>query len=119
MSATTQDDSFFIKGLGFNTGAIKNPLDNPSQIWSGEKMLVIPSLIDDSLDRDKMINNLAKPSDKNFGVVSLVSSFGKSKTYENLGSIVPKSSEISAAVDHLKKGKFKQAQVKLIKIQER
>lgn len=108
MSATTQDDSFFIKGLGFNSDAIKNPLDNPSQIWSGEKMLVIPSLVDDSLDRAKMINILSKPSDKGYGVVSLVSSFNKSITYENLGSIVPKSNEISAAVDHLKKGKFKQ-----------
>ncbi|MBC8757581.1 DEAD/DEAH box helicase family protein [Kordia sp. YSTF-M3] len=108
MSATTQDDSFFIKGLGFNSDAIKNPLDNPNQIWSGEKMLVIPSLVDESLDRDKMVNTLAKPSDKNYGVVSLVSSFSKSKTYENLKSIVPKSNEISAAVDHLKKGKFKQ-----------
>ncbi|MFD2565785.1 DEAD/DEAH box helicase family protein [Pseudotenacibaculum haliotis] len=108
MSATTQDDSFFIKGLGFSSEAIKNPLDNPDQIWSGEKMLVIPSLVDDSLDRDKMVNNLAKPSDKNYGLVSLVSSFDKSKTYEKLGALIPKSSEVSAAVDHLKKGKFKQ-----------
>jgi hypothetical protein len=54
MSATTQDDSFFIKGLGFDSKAIKNPLDNPSQIWSGEKMLIIPSLVDDSLDLKHM-----------------------------------------------------------------
>jgi len=111
MSATTQDDSFFIKGLGFDTNAIKNPLDNPSQVWSGEKMLVIPSLIDDTLDRDKMVNYLAKPSDKNYGIVALVSSFAKSVTYKNLDSIVPKSSEISAAVDHLKKGKYRQTVV--------
>ena len=111
MSATTQDDSFFIKGLGFNSNSIKNPLHNPSQIWSGEKMVVIPSLVDESLDRDKMVNILAKPSDKNYGVVSLVSSFTKSKTYENLKSIVPKSNQISSAVAHLKKGNFKQTLV--------
>ena len=52
MSATTQDDSFFIKGLSFKIEAIKTPLINPEQSWSGEKMLLIPSLIDDSLDRD-------------------------------------------------------------------
>ena len=69
-------------------------------------MLVIPSLIDDSLDRDKMINSLAKPSEKKYGIVSLVSSFNKSETYKHLGSLVPKSQEISAAVEHLKKGKF-------------
>ncbi|QCX00602.1 DEAD/DEAH box helicase [Aggregatimonas sangjinii] len=111
MSATTQDDSFFIKGLGFNTDAIKNPLANPSQVWSGEKMLVIPSLIDDSLDRNKMVNYLAKASTKNYGIVSLVSSFSKALTYKSLGSIVPKTREISAAVDHLKKGKFNQTVV--------
>jgi len=111
MSATTQDDSFFIKGLGFNLDAIKNPLDNKSQIWSGEKMVVIPSLIDDSLDRDKMVNNLAKPYDKTYGIVALVSSFSKTETYEKLGSIVPKSNEISSTVDNLKKGKYNQTVV--------
>jgi replicative superfamily II helicase len=107
MSATTQDDSFFIKGLGFGSDAVKNPLNNPSQIWSGEKMLVIPSLIEESLDRIKIVNILSKPVDKNYGVVALVSSFSKAETYEKLGSIVPKSNQISGVVDYLKMGNFK------------
>jgi replicative superfamily II helicase len=111
MSATTQDDSFFIKGLGFNLEAIKKPLSNPSQIWSGEKMIVIPSLIDESLDKIKMINHLIKPSDKNYGIVSLVSSFNKTETYYNLGSLVPKSKDVPSAVEHLKKGNYKQSVV--------
>ncbi len=106
MSATTQDDSFFIKGLGFNLDAIKNPLTNPTQIWSGEKMIVIPSLVDETLDRITMVNRLAKPSDKNYGIVSLVSSFSKTETYYHLGSLVPKSHEIPEVVDLLKKGNF-------------
>lgn len=44
MSATTQDDSFFIKGLQFDIDSIKEPLIDKSQKWSGEKMLIIPSL---------------------------------------------------------------------------
>jgi len=111
MSATTQDDSFFIKGLGFNVEAVKNPLDNPSQVWSGEKMLLIPSLIDDSLDRVSMVNSLAKPSDKNYGVVSLVSSFSKAEIYDSLGALIPNSDQVGAYVDHLKKGNFKQTVV--------
>ncbi|MDD7885548.1 DEAD/DEAH box helicase family protein [Flavivirga sp. 57AJ16] len=111
MSATTQDDSFFIKGLGFNANAIQNPLHNPEQLWSGEKMLIIPSLIDDTLDRDKIVNIMAKPSEKKFGIVSLVSSFKKTETYKKLDSIVPKSGEIGAAVDHLKKRNFRQTVV--------
>jgi len=37
MSATTQDDSFFIKGLGFDKDSIKNPLVNPQRNGPGEK----------------------------------------------------------------------------------
>lgn len=106
MSATTQDDSFFIKGLGFNVDAIQNPLDNPTQRWSGEKMLLIPSLINENLDRIFMVNSLAKPSTKNYGVVSLVSSFSKAELYSNLGSLRPNSVEVGQTVDELKKGNF-------------
>lgn len=108
MSATTQDDSFFIKGLGFDVDAVKTPLTNPEQIWSGEKMLLIPSLIDEKLDRITIVNALAPPSLKNYGVVSLVSSFSKSEIYYSLGAFVPKSDQIGAAVDHLKKGNYKE-----------
>lgn len=111
MSATTQDDSFFIKGLGFDINAVKAPLSNPMQIWSGEKMLLIPSLIDEELDRITIVNALAKESHKNYGVVSLVSSFSKAEIYKSLGALVPKSEQIGDAVDHLKKGNYKQTMV--------
>lgn len=106
MSATTQDDSFFIKGLGFSTQAIKEPLNNPEQIWSGEKMLVIPSLIDESLDRDKIVKLFAIPSNKNYGVAALVSSFRNSEQYKRLGSLVPLSHQVSSYISNLKKGDF-------------
>lgn len=111
MSATTQDDSFFIKGLGFNIGSVKNPLTNPEQIWSGEKMLLMPSLIDETLDQNTIINALAKPIKKTYGVVALVSSFAKTELYNNLGSLVPKSEQIGNVVDHLKKGNYEQTVV--------
>lgn len=106
MSATTQDDSFFIKGLGFNIDAVKNPLENPEQRWSGEKMLLIPSLIHDTLDYTTIINNLIPPSNKNYGIVSLVSSFSKTEVYKDLGAISPSSNELEIVIDNLKKGNF-------------
>lgn len=111
MSATTQDDSFFIKGLGFNLDAIKNPLHNPTQLWSGEKMLVIPSLIDESLDRIRIVNLFAKQSQKTYGIVSLTPSFSKSELYKELGALVPRTHEIVSVVNHLKKGNFNQTVV--------
>jgi replicative superfamily II helicase len=106
MSATTQDDSFFIKGLGFNLDAVKNPLTNSLQKWSGEKMLLIPSLIDEKLDRDYMVTQLAKPSKRTFGIAGLVSSFQKSKQYQSLGAIVPNSEQIFKTVNNLKQRLF-------------
>jgi hypothetical protein len=41
MSATTQEDSFFIKTLGISGDAVKHPLMNHQKAWSGEKMMII------------------------------------------------------------------------------
>lgn len=109
MSATTQDDSFFIKGLGFDIESVKNPLSNPEQIWSGEKMLLIPSLIDEKLDQNAIISDLAIPKPKGFGIVALVSSFAKAENYHNYGALTPRSSEIPNTIDFLKKGNYEKA----------
>lgn len=107
MSATTQDDSFFIKGLGFDAEAVKNPLTNPKQKWSGEKMILIPSLIDETLDRDTIVNFFAKQNDKlKFGVVFLVNSFKRAKQHEQIGSVIAKTSDIYSQIINLKRGNF-------------
>lgn len=111
MSATTQDDSFFIKGLGFDIQSIKEPLVDKSQKWSGEKMLIIPSLIDDSLDRDFIVNQLAKPSKKSIGFVSLVPSFRMAEQYQHLGALIADNENIFQVIQHLKSGKFDQTAV--------
>lgn len=89
MSATTQDDSFFIKGLGFDIDSLKNPLSNPEIKWSGEKMILIPSLIDVTLDRECIVNWLGKKhSDRSFGIVFLTPGFSTKSQYENMGESV-------------------------------
>nr|WP_295935000.1 DEAD/DEAH box helicase [uncultured Dyadobacter sp.] len=106
MSATTQDDSFFIKGLGFQQDAVKSPLSNTSQIWSGEKMILIPSLIDDAFDTDYIIRQFAPPRDRSFGVVVLVPSFRKSENYRHQGALVAGRDNIFEGVSNLKNEKF-------------
>jgi replicative superfamily II helicase len=107
MSATTHDDSFFVKGLGFAPDSIKNPLTNPSRKWSSEKMILIPSLIHESLDRDLIINIFAKPNEKlNFGIVFLTNSFHRSNYHKSLGAIVAKPRDIFQRITDLKKGKY-------------
>ncbi len=107
MSATTQDDSFFIKGLGFDITSVTTPLTNKEQKWSGEKMILIPALINESLDRDTVINWLAKPNTKQqFGIVVLTPSFSKNKQYEKIGAVVATTVDIFDKVKQLKDGHY-------------
>ncbi|SEP93153.1 DEAD/DEAH box helicase [Nitrosomonas ureae] len=112
MSATTQEDSFFIKGLGFDVNSVKLPLTNKDQKWSGEKMILIPSLIHDELDRDAIVNWLAKPNDKrSFGVVLLTPSFNRNKQYQSIGAVIANSDDIFERVKELKNGSYESAVV--------
>lgn len=84
MSATTQDDIFFVKNLDFSIDAIKKPIESIGKKWSGEKMIIIPSLINDELTRNKVIDYICQYDWKYFGVTSLVPSMEKQKDYEQL-----------------------------------
>lgn len=106
MSATTQDDSFFVKGLDFNPRAVKNPLRNVSPKWSGEKMLIIPSLVEESCDHDLIVTEFCRMSISKFGMVALVPSTKKCKQYEDLGAITTTGGSIIDELDKLKKGSF-------------
>lgn len=106
MSATTQDDSFFVKGLDFNPQAVKAPLVNPAQKWSGEKMLIIPSLIKESCDRDLVVTSFSSMRNSKFGMVSLVPSTKFCKQYEDQGAVITTAGNIFSELDKLKNGHF-------------
>lgn len=84
MSATTQEDTFFIKGLGLSIEAVNNPLSDENYRWSGEKMILIPDAICESVSGDDLLNNIISAS-HDFGIVVLTPSFEKAKKYEDLG----------------------------------
>ncbi len=106
MSATTQDDSFFVKGLDFSLEAVKNPLRNVNQKWSGEKMLIIPSLVEESCDHDLVVTEFCKMSTSKFGMVALVPSTKNGKQYQNLGATTTTAGSIIEELGKLKKGNF-------------
>ena len=102
MSATTQNDSFFIKGLLLDKSAVLNPLVYADEKWSGEKMILLPSLIDEELDRELIINKLAVPFKKAFGIAALVPSYRKAELYKNLGSKLAYPKTIYSVIQDLK-----------------
>ena len=92
MSATTQNDAFFIKGLGFSIDAIKSPLCDKLNKWTGEKMILLPSLISDEINRENILDMFAK-NHKNprLGLVSLVPSNKRAQDYEPYGADISNS----------------------------
>jgi len=110
MSATTQDDTFFIKGFEFSIQSIQDPLIQSNKQWSGEKMILIPSLVDESLDKDNVLSNIIKKDDnRKFGIVSISPSFKDSKLYESLGCKIANSNNIIELLSELKNEKYSRA----------
>lgn len=85
MSATTQEDTFFIKGLGLTVDSVKNPLIDDDYTWSGEKMILIPSSICENIDENDIIRYLST-SERSYGIVALTPSFEKAGKYEKAGA---------------------------------
>ena len=106
MSATTQDDSFFIKGLDFDPKAVRNPLRNKNQKWSGEKMLIIPSLVDESCGHDLIVTRFCEMTALQYGMVAIVPSTKSCEQYKNMGAIITEAETIFSEIDKLKKGAF-------------
>lgn len=107
MSATTNDDSFFIKGLGLSKEAISKPLTYPKETWSGEKMILIPSLIDEELDREQMVEAFApKLVGREYGLISLVPSFAHSEIWAENGAKVSDTETLDENLSILKNGDY-------------
>ena len=112
MSATITNDSFLLRGLGLSPAAIGKPLTYDGEKWSGEKMVLIPSLIDESLTRDRVVAELAPPVPRRkYGLVTLVPSFAKAQDWKNLDAKVVDKTSIDAEVTALRQGKFDEALV--------
>lgn len=105
MSATTQDDIFFVKTLDFSIEAVKKPLLSMEQTWSGEKMILLPSLINENFTREKMIEYFANLKYK-FGVVAIVPTWKKQKDYQDYNCILATTDNIFSEISDLKKGIF-------------
>lgn len=107
MSATTQEDTFFVKGLNFSSGAVANPIVYPQLRWSGEKMILMPSLIDETCDRDLVATKFASMKVKKFGIVAIVPNTKRANYYSELGSKLPENNqELFSVIDDLRKSNF-------------
>lgn len=104
MSATWNDDAFLIKTLGIKSCTIRTPLADPKSLWSGEKMILLPEVINsEEGKRDKIIVwvNKVKKANAKYGIVSLVPSFSIAKEWEKAGSFIATKENLYEIVDKL------------------
>lgn len=87
MSATTQEDTFFIRGLGLSVDAVNNPLIDENYHWSGEKMILIPEDICGSDCKEQLVKKLIK-TDHDYGIAVLTPSLNKAKEYRDMGAVI-------------------------------
>jgi replicative superfamily II helicase len=105
MSATVTNDSFLVKGLRLSPETISSPLVFKKEKWSGEKMLLLPPLIDPAIDRDKVVNEFAKPvSGRHTGVVALTPSFRVAEYWEKCGATKATKDTIDSEIERLRQG---------------
>jgi replicative superfamily II helicase len=110
MSATVTDDSFLVKGLRLSAGTIAKPLIYPKEKWFGEKMILIPSLIDSETGREKIVSAPAKPvENRQYGIVGLCPSKKKAELWSNAGADVAERGNLVDAVQRLLNGQYDQA----------
>ncbi|WP_428408457.1 DEAD/DEAH box helicase [Hyphococcus sp.] len=105
MSATVTDDAFLVKGLKLEPETITRPLTYDDETWSGEKMIVIPSLIHEDLDDHFVQDKFGASSEgRKRGFVALVPSFARAELWESHGAIVAKPETIEVLVSSLRSG---------------
>ena len=105
MSATVTNDAFLVKGLGLTPDVITIPLVYKDEKWSGEKMILVPSLIHPFLDRDRIVKDFAKPvANRGYGAVVLTPSFARADDWKKQGATVADKNTINAEIERLKAG---------------
>lgn len=81
-SATLVDDSHLIKDFGASCEAVSAPLKPTISGDMGERMIIIPSLVDRYLDRNNIIQLVLKKKDEGYNVVVLTPSDKMAKRWE-------------------------------------
>lgn len=100
MSATFSDSDNFIRFLGLEKDIVKNMVAPTSDKGTGERMILVPSIISPDLDKNKVIDLCADLS-KQTTVFVLTSSINQAEVWINEGAIFLNSENINEALSDL------------------
>lgn len=104
LSATLTEDAFLVRDLDIDTISVNEPLMLDDVKYSGERMILIPTLVSPSLTREEIIKWISRYSEKhgNFGVMSLVPSGKHAENWESEGGIITNVRNLEESITKLK-----------------
>lgn len=90
LSATLTEDAFLVRDLSIDPKSVSKPLCSGDVKYCGERLIVIPSLVDPKVTREKLISwvsRIAKHSGY-FGVAAITPSFEHAKHWSKYDAVV-------------------------------
>jgi len=111
MSATTSSDTVLMNDLNIDKNAVSNPLIDPDETYTGEKMIILPSLISDELDRSTIVKEFGRMLNTNFGITVITPSYYKTKDWESYGSTIATKDNIDVILNEFSNKSFKKPMV--------
>ncbi len=104
LSATLTEDAFLVKDLGIKPDSAAHPLSQGDAKYSGERLILMPTLVDTNLRRDRIVSwtaNLAKRHGE-FGVVAITPSRLHAEAWKSHGAEVTDVKNLEAAIVDLR-----------------
>lgn len=101
MSASVHDGAILVRELGCSKSAALAPVDESGESSVGERMVIVPSLIDTEFSDAELID-VAKIVSAGANVVVLVPSFAQARKWADAGARVAGTEDISDAIAALR-----------------
>jgi tetratricopeptide (TPR) repeat protein len=104
LSATLTEDAFLVRDLQIDPESVSKPLSSGDVKYCGERLIVIPSLVDPTQVREKLISWVSHIARKhgNFGVVTITPSFEHVKLWEKYGASVTNVQNLEQEIANLR-----------------
>lgn len=104
LSATLSEDAFLVRDLGLKPESVSSPLSKGDVKYCGERLILIPSLVDPAIQRSTIVNWFQTLSIKygSFGIVAITPSFAQAEIWKTAGAMVSNVRELYQNIEILK-----------------
>ena len=116
LSATLAEDAFLVRDLGISPESVTNPLSVGDVPYCGERLILMPTLVDTSLKREKLVEWVSALASKHgdFGVVAITPSFAHAKKWDELGAKSTNVQNLYNSINDLKNDVKKKTATKIL-----